>query len=59
MALFAHNKRSGLIPTMIENGIKKKVSMISGSLNTLRDYVHAEDIVFFSLLIKYLIQLQI
>ena len=43
----AHNKRSGLIPTMIENGIKKKVSMISGSLNTLRDYVHAEDIAFF------------
>lgn len=39
-----HSQRMGLIPTLITNGIRNKVSTIFGSLSTLRDYVLNEDI---------------
>ncbi len=37
-------QRMGLIPTLISNGIRNKVSTIYGHLHTLRDYVYTEDI---------------
>lgn len=37
-------QRMGLIPTLIANGIRNKVSTIFGSLSTLRDYVLNDDI---------------
>lgn len=37
-------QRMGLIPTLIANGIRNKVSTIFGGLSTLRDYVLNEDV---------------
>ena len=36
--------RMGLIPTLISNGLKCKVSTIYGNLSTLRDYIFVDDI---------------
>jgi hypothetical protein len=38
------NRRLGLIPTLLWNGLNNKVSSIFGSSDTLRDYVWAKDI---------------
>ena len=38
------NRRLGLIPTLLLNGTKNKVSTIFGAPETLRDYVWADDI---------------
>ncbi|MFT6045073.1 MAG: UDP-glucose 4-epimerase [Arenicella sp.] len=38
------NKRMGLIPTLIANGISEKHTLLSGSLDTLRDYIWVEDL---------------
>jgi nucleoside-diphosphate-sugar epimerase len=37
-------QRSGLVSTMIVNGLRQMVTTISGSLSTLRDFVWADDI---------------
>ncbi len=37
-------KRRGLIPTLMENGLKNQTSLIYGEPTTLRDYIWAEDI---------------
>lgn len=37
-------QRMGLIPTLISNGIRNKVSTIYGHLHTLRDYVYTGDV---------------
>lgn len=38
------NTRMGLIPTLIANGISEKHTLLSGSLDTLRDYIWVEDL---------------
>ena len=38
------NRRLGLIPTLLWNGSRNKVSSIFGSPDTLRDYVWADDV---------------
>ena len=38
------NRRMGLIPTLLWNGAKNKVSTIFGAPETLRDYVWADDL---------------
>jgi UDP-glucose 4-epimerase len=38
------NRRMGLIPTLLLNGTKNKVSTIFGAPETLRDYVWADDV---------------
>jgi hypothetical protein len=38
------NRRMGLIPTLLLNGSKNKVSTIFGAPETLRDYVWADDV---------------
>jgi|MTBAKMStandDraft_1061839.scaffolds.fasta_scaffold03458_5 UDP-glucose 4-epimerase len=40
-------QRMGLIPTLIANGMRNKVSTIFGSSSTLRDYVLNEDVGFY------------
>lgn len=37
-------QRIGLISNMIQNGVLKKVTPITGDLYTLRDYIHANDV---------------
>jgi nucleoside-diphosphate-sugar epimerase len=37
-------RRMGLIPTLLMNGIRNKVSTIVGSFSTLRDYVLSDDV---------------
>lgn len=41
------NQRRGLIPTLIENGLKRRITSISGTFDTLRDYIFVEDIASF------------
>ncbi len=38
------NKRMGLLQTLIHNGLRREMTSIYGSLDTLRDYVWADDI---------------
>lgn len=38
------NKRMGLVQTLIQNGMRREASCIYGSLDTLRDYIWAEDV---------------
>lgn len=37
-------RRRGLIPTLIENGLRHEVTRITGTLSTLRDYVWVGDV---------------
>ncbi len=41
---FRPTGRAGLITTLIGNGLRHKVSRIFGTMHTIRDYVHADDI---------------
>lgn len=40
-------QRQGLITALLENGIKRRITTISGNIDTLRDYVFTEDIASF------------
>jgi UDP-glucose 4-epimerase len=42
-----HGSRMGLVPTLLENGIQRRVSRVFVDMNTLRDYVLAEDVADF------------
>jgi nucleoside-diphosphate-sugar epimerase len=37
-------RRLGLVPTLLDNGLRYRVSRISGAMHTLRDYVFLDDI---------------
>jgi UDP-glucose 4-epimerase len=39
--------RSGLIPTLVANGIRRRVSSIVGNMSTLRDFIWADDVAEF------------
>lgn len=43
----APGRRRGLLTAMIVNGIRRQVTRLSGRLDTLRDYVFAEDVAQF------------
>ena len=41
------NQRMGLIPTLLQNGMQRRVVSFSGRMETVRDYVTSEDIGYF------------
>lgn len=49
-SVFGHispNHRRGLIPTLVLNGIRHRVSSFSGRMDTLRDFIWVEDVATF------------